>query len=258
MQIEQQSIEGLINFVNIVDLIGKAIKLKKSGSNYFGCCPFHAEKTASFCINSKDQLYHCFGCNASGNVITFMMEHYGLDFVSALENLANDYNYRLEYNKSNQNQEQIVAKKKQKLSLASLMLKITNFYQKNLEINQFIKNYLSQRGVNLDSITKFQLGYAPNNYNSLKVAFDDYKTNQDLITLGVVNKNERGDYYDRFRDRVIFPIHNLKGDIIAFGGRIINNDKNSPKYLNSPETIIFNKSLELYGLHQSYKTIKKK
>lgn len=254
MQIEQQSIDSLIKFVDISDVIGKVTKLKKSGNNYFACCLFHDEKTPSFCINSKDQLYYCFGCGASGNVITFMMEHYGLDFVTAVEKLANDYNYRLEYSKTIIDKNEIIEARKQKLSLAALMTKITNFYQKNLEINIQIHDYLLKRGINKNSINNFKLGYAPNNFQALKIMFDDYTSNQDLLTIGVINKNDNGNYYDRFRNRIIFPIHNLKGEIVAFGGRVI--DDSIPKYLNSPETIIFNKSKELYGLYQSYKSIK--
>ena len=113
MQIESQSIDNLIKFVDIVDVIGKVTKLRKSGNNYFACCVFHDEKTPSFCINSKDQLYYCFGCGASGNVITFIMEHYGLDFVTAVEKIASDYNYRLEYNKITVDKNQIIEEKKQ-------------------------------------------------------------------------------------------------------------------------------------------------
>ena len=254
MQIEQQSIDSLIKSIDISDVIGKVTKLKKSGNNYFACCLFHDEKTPSFCINTKDQLYYCFGCGASGNVITFMMEHYGLDFVAAVEKIASDYNYRLEYSKTTIDKNQILDAKKQKLSLFALMAKITNFYQKNLEINSQIQNYLLKRGFNKDSINNFKLGYAPNNFQALKIIFDDYMLNSDLLTIGVVNKNDNGNYYDRFRNRVIFPIHNLKGEIVAFGGRVV--DDSNPKYLNSPETSIFNKSKELYGLYQSYKAIK--
>jgi DNA primase len=254
MQIESQSIDNLIKFVDIVDVIGKVTKLRKSGNNYFACCVFHDEKTPSFCINSKDQLYYCFGCGASGNVITFIMEHYGLDFVTAVEKIASDYNYRLEYNKITVDKNQIIEEKKQKLSLSSLMVKVSNFYQKNLEINSQMQNYLFKRGINKDSINNFKLGFAPNNFQALKVIFDDYNLNIGLLTIGVVNKNDAGNYYDRFRNRIIFPIHNLKGEIVAFGGRVI--DESSPKYLNSPETFIFNKSKELYGLYQAYKLIK--
>lgn len=256
MQISQNLIDDIINRIDIVEYIGKSLKLKKSGNTYFACCPFHNEKSASFGINSIKQFFHCFGCGESGNILSFIMKYNGLDFIDAVKLLASYAGVHIPENEKKISKEEIIKKKQHKLSLNETINKVVEFYQKNLLLSSVAKHYLQNRGLNNDVINKFLLGYVPNNINSLKPIFSDYENNTFLVDAGLTIKNDNGSIYERFRDRIMFPIRNTKGDIIAFGGRIIN--KGEPKYLNSPETELFNKSIELYGLFESGRQIRDK
>lgn len=256
MQIEQNIIDDIINRIDIVEYIGKSLKLKKSGNTYFACCPFHNEKSASFGINSVKQFFHCFGCGESGNVLSFVMKYNGVDFIDAMKLLASYAGVHIPENKHKISKEEIIKKKQHKLNLNETINKVVDFYQKNLSLSSVARHYLQNRGLNDIIINKFLLGYVPNNANSLKPIFPDYENNQFLIDAGLTIKNENNSIYERFRDRIMFPLRNTKGDVIAFGGRIIS--KGEPKYLNSPETELFNKSLELYGLFESGRQIRDK
>ncbi len=256
MQIEQTLIDEIIRKNDIAEVIGKSLKLKRSGGNYFACCPFHNEKSASFSVNINKQFFHCFGCGESGNVITFVMKYNGLSFVDAIKSLAGSAGVYIPENKVTISKEQIAQKKEHKLNLEGNINQVVNYYQNNLTNSDIASNYLAKRGLPKTIVDQFILGYVPNTPNPLSGLFKDYATNKFLMDAGLVVKNEAGKIYDRFRDRIMFPIRNVRGNIIGFGGRII--DKGEPKYLNSPETELFNKSLELYGLFEAQKQIRDK
>ena len=256
MNIEQSVIDEVIRKSDIVEVIGKSLKLKKSGANYFACCPFHNEKSASFSINVNKQFFHCFGCGESGSVITFVMKYNGLDFINAIKSLATMYGVHIPENKSPITREQARERKEHKTSLESTISTAVQFYRNNLVNSSMAAHYLSNRGLSAEIIQKFGLGYVPNQPNPLSNLFKDYNSNKFLLDAGLVIKNDNGKVYDRFRDRIMFPIRNVQGNVIAFGGRIIAHGE--PKYLNSPETELFNKSLELYGLFEAQKYIRDK
>lgn len=256
MQIPQAVIDEINDRADIVDVIGKHLKLKRSGANYFTACPFHNEKTASFSVNAVKQMFHCFGCSESGNAISFIMKYLGLDFVSAIEHLADQYGITIPDARemphiSPAKREEY---KQHKLNIYQTLHNATKFYQDKLQSSRLATEYLNQRDVNAESINLFELGYAPDNFKNLASVFKDYEQNQLLLDGGLISQNEQNKRYDRFRGRIIFPIRNIKGEIIGFGGRITG--LGEPKYLNSPETELFNKSKELYGLFEAKKVIR--
>lgn len=256
MQISQQSIDDVISRADIVDVISKYIKVKKSGQNFFACCPFHNEKSASFSISPSKQIFHCFGCGESGNSITFVMKYLGLDFVGAVRSLAEQYNVYLpqEQNFTPQDREEQKKKKQHKLNIHDVLKKAVNYYRRQLLTSSYATHYLENRELTKETIDKFELGFAPNGFQNLASEFSDYATNKLLIDSGLTLDSESGRRYDRFRERITYPIKNIKGEVIGFGGRIIT--KGEPKYLNSPETELFNKSKELYGLFEAAKSIR--
>jgi DNA primase len=254
MHIEPRIIDEILNKTDIVELIGKSIKLKKSGTNYFACCPFHNEKTPSFSINSKQQFFHCFGCGESGNAIGFIIKYYGYDFVEAVKYLARQCGVTIEESQQKFSPEQIKQQKQQKLTLQDTINKASKFYQTNLINTPLALSYIKNRGLSNEIIQKFIIGYAPDGYTALATIFNDYQHNQYLSLSGLTSRNSQDNVYDKFRQRIMFPIRNVRGEIIAFGGRVI--DKSEPKYLNSPETELFNKSNELYGLFEAQKSLR--
>ncbi|MCE2706168.1 MAG: DNA primase [Proteobacteria bacterium] len=254
MQIEQQVIDEVIRHSEIVEVMGKSLTLKRSGGNYFACCPFHNEKTPSLSINSKEQFFHCFGCGESGNVITFVMNYFGLDFVEAIKKLARDCGVHIPESNKKISREEILSQKKHKATLNDTINQVVKSYKANLNNMPNAVNYLKKRGLSAEISQNFLLGYALDDFNGLAQTFPDYAKNQFLLDAGLVVKNDSGKLYDRFRNRIMFPIRNTHGDVIAFGGRVISNSE--PKYLNSPETALFNKSHELYGLFEGQKSIR--
>ena len=256
MQISQQSIDDVISRADIVDVISKHLKVTKSGQNYFASCPFHNEKSASFSISPAKQIFHCFGCGESGNSITFMMKYLGLDFVNAVKTLADNYNVYIpqETHYTPQDKAEQQKKKQHKLDINETINKAVRYYAQQLIKSSLASHYVEARGLNKQTIAKFELGFAPSGFQNLASEFTDYLTNQLLIESGLILESDFGKRYDRFRDRIIYPIKNIKGEPIGFGGRII--VKGEPKYLNSPETILFNKSQELYGLFEAAKSIR--
>ena len=238
--INKISIDNLKNSLDIIDVIGKYIPLKKTGSNYKACCPFHSEKTPSFVVSSSKQIYHCFGCNITGDSISFVMKYENLIYPEAIELLAKEYNFTLTYDKQyntiNRN----------------ILEDINKFFIKNLDLNKIAFQYLESRGVSLESIEKFQIGYAPNSQNILNYIRNQHINLNDIIEMGVIAKGEK-DYYSRFIERIIFPIKDNSGKICAFGGRTISN--HPAKYINSPTTKIFNKSKTFYGYFESKNAI---
>ena len=249
--IPESFIQELLNRIDVVDIIDKRVTLKKAGANYLACCPFHQEKTPSFTVSPSKQFYHCFGCGEHGSAISFLIEYEGLTFVDAINDLANsiglkvpnDAPQKIENNAENSNLEEII-------KIASI------YYQKQLRVSPKAINYLKARGLTGEVAKEFSIGYAPEGWQNLKIAFKKYE-DESLVKAGLVVRNEKGKHYDRFRNRIIFPIYSDKGKIIGFGGRIID-PEDTPKYYNSPETPLFQKSYELYGLLASRKPIREK
>ena len=244
-------IDDLLTKANIVDVVNSRVKLKKAGRDYQACCPFHHEKTPSFTVSEKKQFYHCFGCGAHGNAISFLMDYDKLEFVEAIEELAAMAGLEVPYEKrarSDNQRPQVGYQTKR--NLYELMQKIAQFYQTQLPLNIPAQSYLQQRGLSAEIIARFQIGFVP---NALDTVLREFGTNreeqQKLLDLGMLSRNERGNIYDKFRHRIMFPIRDKRGRTVAFGGRVLGDEK--PKYLNSPETITYHKGSELYGLYEA-------
>ena len=250
--IDRDFINDLSQRVDIVDLINRRVPLKKAGKDYKACCPFHNEKTPSFTVVPNKQIYHCFGCGESGSALDFVMKFDHLDFKEAVETVASESGISVVYD---QKAKPVDARIKR---YRDLMQKVNEFYQYQLRHSPAkgkVTSYAKKREISGEIAVRFDLGFAPPGWSNL---FDHFKqdenTIQDLEKMGllVAKKDKEGEYYDRFRDRLMFPIHNARGDVIAFGGRVLSSE-DSPKYLNSPETPLFSKSNELYGLHHCRK-----
>ena len=244
-------IDDILTKINIVDLINSRVKLKKAGRDYQACCPFHHEKTPSFTVSDKKQFYHCFGCGAHGNAISFLMEYDKLEFVEAVEELAGFLGLEIPYEKRphfNDNGKQVGYQTKR--NLYELMQEIAKFYQQQLPLNIPAQSYLQQRGLSPEIIERFQIGYVPNAMDTVYRQFGKTREEQQkLFDLGMLSRNDRGNVYDKFRNRIMFPIRDRRGRTVAFGGRVLTDEK--PKYLNSPETITYPKGSELYGLFEA-------
>jgi len=244
--IPRDFIDELLARVDLVDVVGKRIKLKKSGANYFACCPFHGEKTPSFSVSPAKQFYHCFGCGVHGTAITFLMEYEGLSFVEAVESLAAETGLKVPRAQGAISAAEAAQQKSERQILLELHAKAADFYRRSLERSPRARAYLEQRGILPATAERFGLGYAPSEWQALAAIFPHYGEPL-LEKAGLVIANpDSGKRYDRFRDRLIFPIHDRQGKIIAFGGRSL--DGSEPKYLNSPETPLFEKGRTLYGL----------
>lgn len=243
-------IQGLLQRIDIVDLIDGYVPLKKAGANFAACCPFHAEKSPSFTVSPSKQFYHCFGCGAHGTAIGFLMEYAGLGFVEAVKDLAHRAGLTVpeEAGPPSSQMPRVSSS-----ALTELMARASQFYRQQLKQSQKAIAYLKERGLGGEISRQFGIGYAPANPQSLAQVFEDYG-HPDLQLVGLVIKNDKGRLYDRFRDRVIFPIFNQKGEVIAFGGRVIG--AGEPKYLNSPETPLFEKGNEVFGLTQARAAIR--
>lgn len=238
--IPQAFVDDLLSRVDIVQLIDKYVPLKKAGTNYQSLCPFHQEKSPSFTVSPIKQFYYCFGCGASGSAIGFLMSYLKLGFVEAIETLAQEVG--VDVPTSHHSKQQSLE------PLYRLMNEVSSFYHQKLLKHDSAMSYLSQqRQLSNKTIKQFEIGYAPAAWDQLKKNFSDQQV-VDLKVTGMLIAKGKGDSYDRFRDRIMFPIRDRRGRVIAFGGRIINDGQ--PKYLNSPETPIFHKSQELYGLYQ--------
>ena len=238
--IVQSFIDELLNRVDIVEFIDSYVPLKKHGLNFVACCPFHHEKTPSFNVSSKKQFYHCFGCNASGNAIGFAMNYLQQNFPDAVATLAARTGMQVVYEKT--------SKHKPDISLYDLLTKVCTYYVTCLHNSgQDAIRYLKTRGLSSKIVQQYKLGYAPNNWQTLLKKFPNLQA--ELVKTGMLISNDQQKAYDRYRHRLIFPIENRSGKIIGFGGRALS-DEQKPKYLNSPETVLFQKSKELYGLYQ--------
>lgn len=257
--IPQSFIADLLNRVDIVDVVGQHVTLKKAGGNFQGLCPFHNEKSPSFSVSPTKQFYHCFGCGAHGSAIGFLMEYSGLSYVDAIEDLARTAGLTVPHEERRPGQ---VAAHQQSIALTEVMEQAARWYQQQLKTSPRAIEYLKGRGLSGEIAKRFGLGYAPDGWQLLEAVFGDYSQDQvakPLAEAGMLIQGEdegksQARRYDRFRDRIMFPIRNNKGHVIAFGGRIL--DKGEPKYLNSPETTIFKKGQTLYGLFEGRKSIR--
>ena len=243
--IPQSFIQDLLNRVDIVDVVESYVPLKRAGSNYAARCPFHSEKSPSFTVSQTKQFYHCFGCGAHGTAISFLMEHQGMGFVDAVKDLAGRVGMVVpEPTPDPQRKEKVEAAE----DLTQVMLKAAQFYKAQLKSSDKAVAYLKNRGLTGEIAARYGLGYAPDGWQNLEAVFPEYQA-KSLTEAGLVIASEEGRRYDRFRDRIMFPIHSQRGAVIGFGGRVI--DQGEPKYLNSPETPLFEKGRELYGLFQA-------
>lgn len=248
--IPQSFIQDLLARTDIVDVIERHLQLKKGGANYFACCPFHGEKSASFSVSPSKQFYHCFGCGAHGNAISFLMEYSGLSFVEAVKDLARQQGVDVPEENTGT---PLAAPPRNQDSLIDLMGRAARFYREQLKLAPHAIDYLKRRGLNGEIAARFGIGYAPDDWQSLARLIPDYNADT-LAEAGLVIDSDQGRRYDRFRHRIMFPIQDRRGRVIAFGGRIL--DSGEPKYLNSPETPLFEKGRELYGLPQAQKPIR--
>ena len=257
--IPQSFIADLLNRVDIVDVVGQHVKLKKAGANYQGLCPFHSEKSPSFSVSPTKQFYHCFGCGAHGSAIGFMMEYSGLGYVDAIEELARSAGLDVPREERTAND---VARQQQAMALSEVMSAAADWYRQQLKNSTRAVEYLKGRGLTGEIAKRYGLGYAPDGWQGLEAVFGPYSNDEVAKTLvegGLLIQGEQSEgapvkRYDRFRDRVMFPIRNPKGQTIGFGGRIL--DQGEPKYLNSPETPLFSKGNTLYGLFEARQAIR--
>ena len=256
--IPQSFIADLLNRVDIVDVVGRYVQLKKGGANFQGLCPFHSEKSPSFTVSPTKQFYHCFGCGAHGTAIGFLIEYSGMGFVDAVKDLAQNVGMVVPEQDDKIPPAQRAAQQQQSMALSDAMSKANEFYRAQLRLAPQAIGYLKGRGLTGEIAARFALGYSPSGWDGLKAVFPDYE-NPVLVEAGLIIQNvdedgKRTKRYDRFRERVMFPIRNTKGQVIAFGGRIM--DQGEPKYLNSPETPLFSKGSELYGLFEARQAIR--
>jgi DNA primase len=272
--IPEAFIQELLNRVDIVDVVDRSVPLKKAGANYSACCPFHNEKSPSFTVSPTKQFYHCFGCGAHGTAIGFLMEHQGLSFVEAVQELAKSVGLIVPQETRDTDR----SSQKAAPGLQAVLQQASNYYRGELKKSPRAIKYLKARGLTGEVAARFQMGYAPSGWQNLEAVFDDYQS-EALQIAGLVVENEQGKRYDRFRDRIVFPIHDKKGQVIGFGGRILPNEKpnpetagvfpigtaieaarsdvkDTPKYYNSPETPLFQKGHELYGLFLARRAIR--
>jgi DNA primase len=254
-------IDEVLNRVDIVTVISQSVTLKKAGANLQGLCPFHQEKSPSFSVSETKQFYHCFGCGAHGSAISFLMEYAGLTFIDAIEELAKSVGLTVP---QQVNDAVKIVDHQQTIVLTQSMEKIMGWYQEQLKKNQRAINYLKGRGLSGEIAKRFCMGYAPDAWQNLDALFGSYEneaiakllSESGMMIQGEADGAMKVKRYDRFRDRIMFPIRNLKGQVIGFGGRIL--DKGEPKYLNSPETSLFKKGQTLYGLFEARKYIREK
>ncbi len=251
--IPKSFVQELLNRVDIVDVIENYVPLKRAGTNLSACCPFHSEKTASFTVSPSKQFYHCFGCGAHGSAIGFLMEYSGLSFVEAVEELAARAGLKVPELAPATAPTAAAGAPDQQERLTDLLQRAAQYYKAELKRSERAVTYLKGRGLTGEIAARFGLGYAPAGWQNLASLFLDYSAAA-LVEAGLVIKGDEGKRYDRFRDRIMFPIVSQRGQIIGFGGRVL--DKSEPKYLNSPETPVFEKGRELYGLFQARQAVR--
>ena len=245
-------IQDLLARVDIVEVVGRHVDLKKAGINHKGLCPFHGEKSPSFIVSPTRQTYHCFGCGVHGNAIGFLMEHSGIGFIDAVQDLAQQVGMQVpEDDRSPAERERAAQQKQRQATLTEVLERASQHYRQQLKQSPRAIDYLKRRGLTGQVAARFALGYAPEGWRALASAFpsyDDPLLNEAGLVIVQGEEGEEQKRYDRFRDRIMFPIRNVQGETIGFGGRVL--DKGEPKYLNSPETPVFSKGRELYGLFE--------
>jgi len=242
--------QDLLNRVDIVEVVSRFVQLKKAGANYSGLCPFHNEKTPSFSVSPSKQFYHCFGCGVHGNAIGFLMAYGGMGYVDAVKDLASGVGMQVPERQRTTDE---IQKQERATDLYEVMEKAMDFYRAELKKSPRAIEYLKSRGMTGEIAARFRVGYAPDDWQGLKGAFEKYD-DKSLVECGLVIEGEEGKRYDRFRDRVMFPIFSQRGQTIGFGGRVMG--EGEPKYLNSPETPLFEKGREVYGLVQARDAIR--
>ena len=242
--IKKESIENLKNHLDVVDVVSQFIELKKSGANFKACCPFHGETTPSFVVSPSKQIYHCFGCGVGGDSIKFVMEYEKLSYPETIEKLASMYNFNLDYDSNNEQKQD-----------TKILEEVNKFYQKLFVTNSSVKEYIHDRGISEFSIEKFEIGYAPTSIDTIDFLKSNHYNLTDAIDLGIIDTGTNG-LYSRFIERITFPIYSINGKLVGFGGRTITG--RSAKYINSPQTKLFNKSRLLYGYQIAKEQIYKK
>ncbi len=256
--IPQAFIDTLLQRVDIVELVGSYVQLKKAGINYSGLCPFHTEKSPSFTVSASKQFYHCFGCGAHGTAVGFLMEHLGLSFPQAVEDLARRAGLEVPQEQASENDKAAsAAQRDQRVRLMDCTLQAAKFYQRRLKESPQAIDYLKRRGVTGEIAKRYHLGYSPEGWQPLQSVFADYEQ-ADLVDAGLViasqDESGKSKRYDRFRNRLMFPILSARGEVIGFGARTLGSDE--PKYLNSPETPLFSKGQNLYGVFEGRTAIR--
>jgi DNA primase len=244
-RIPDSFLDELVSRSDIVDIISARVPLKKAGREYKACCPFHNEKSPSFSVSAEKQFYHCFGCGAHGTVIGFLMQYEKMEFLDAVADLAQRAGLELPRSAA-------AARETGSADLHDLMLRAARFFEQNLKDNPRPQGYVERRGINAETRARFSLGYAPDSWDALLKRFgtaEDERARLFQVGLILERSGERSGFYDRFRDRLMFPIRDSRGRVIGFGGRVI--DQGEPKYMNSPETPLFHKGRELYGLYEA-------
>ena len=254
-RIPQQFIDDLLARTDVVDVIDSLLPLKKKGANYSACCPFHNEKTPSFTVSQDKQFYHCFGCGVSGSAIGFLMDYSHLSFVEAIEELASRAGVEVQREQGYESAQPV----RDLTPLREMNERVSEFYQQQLRQHQssrLASEYLKNRGLTGEIAKKYQLGFAPPGWNNVLSTLGQTEVAQGVLKeLGLIVSNDNNKTYDRFRERIIFPIRNKRGQTIGFGGRIL--DSGEPKYLNSPETPLYHKGREVYGLYEALKSSSK-
>lgn len=253
---EEEDIQSIKDSVDILDIISEYVDLKRAGSNYKGLCPFHNEKTPSFVVSPEKNIFHCFGCGESGDAITFIMKYNHLDFIEAIEELSSKLNIKLRKKTKNYDKKKIDENRR----LYNLNREAAIFFYRNLKTHKNAYIYLTRRGINNNIVDKFGLGYSSENWDELlNYLLKKGYSIEEIDKAGLISKSKDGEkFFDRFRGRIIFPIWDIKNRIIGFGGRLITEQGNMPKYLNSPDSPIFIKGKNLYGLNKSKDNIREK
>lgn len=254
MAIPQTFIQELLARADVVEVVGRYVQLKKGGANFMGLCPFHGEKSPSFSVSPAKQFYHCFGCGKNGNAISFLMDHAGMTFIESVQDLAQQYGLQIpEDDASPEDRMRAIEARQRQLTLTDVLEKAGDAYRRHLKGSPRAIAYLQGRGLSGEVARQFGLGFAPEGWRNLASVFPHYDdpllVESGLVILNAEDGVAEQKRYDRFRDRVMFPIRNIKGECIGFGGRVLGDDK--PKYLNSPETPVFSKGRELYGLFEA-------
>ncbi len=251
MYIPEEKVSEILNTSDIVDVISESVILKKSGGNFFGLCPFHSEKTPSFSVNASKQIFHCFGCSAGGNVLSYVMKYHGITFPEAAKMMARKYNITIETKEIDPAIKRQLHLKENLFRLNKIVMGTYFDELKNSKTGEIARQYLKDRGILDDTIELFRLGFSPDNWDTIVKVLKERKISKNIAVQSglILERKQNNGYYDRFRNRIMFPIFDINMQVAGFGGRVM--DDSMPKYMNSPETPIYNKSRILYGLHMS-------